>query len=114
MQSTKQKPLQGGALLAAISEETSYLQYESDDILNGFIAVLQDTLLSGKTLKLRGLGTFSLKENKPRNFISKGNPMMLSKGSYSVAFKMDDFMRTLLKEKYKEVHQKIKAEDAKV
>jgi len=105
MPATKQKPLQGSALLAAVSEETSYLQYESDDILNGFISVLQDTLLSGKTLKLRGLGTFSLKENKPRNFISKGNPMMLSKGSYSVAFKMDDFMRTLLKEKYKESHQ---------
>lgn len=101
----KQKPLQGGDLLKAVALEVDYWNYEIDDVLNGFIAVLQDELLEGKSLKLRGLGTFSLKENKPRNFISKGNPIAVSKGSYSMTFKMDHFMKILLKDKYKEVHE---------
>lgn len=53
-----------------ISKKTGIDSVETEVVIEGFLSVIQDTLLKGQSIELRGFGTFKLvrrKEKKARN-----------------------------------------------
>ena len=86
-------------LIKMISESSGYHSYEVTDVLNHLVLNFHSVLLEDKQLKIDGIGTFSQKKCKPRNFTSSLTGQTYEiKTSPSVSLKPDSVLRNVLKE----------------
>lgn len=49
-----------------ISEETGLTKVETETVIDGFFAVVSDSLIRGKRIDFRGFGSFSVKKRKSK------------------------------------------------
>ena len=89
---TETKKINTKELTRLISNEIEYNNYETEDVLKGFTDVLQEQLAQGHSVKIMGIGVFSRKDNKPKNFKLPNGDVQVSEGSYGVRFSPDVHM----------------------
>ncbi|HSQ40685.1 MAG TPA: HU family DNA-binding protein [Fibrobacteraceae bacterium] len=84
-------------LIQEIARSTGYVQAEIRSVVEGFLEVVAEGLVSGSSIEIRGFGTFSIKNRKPRPARNPrtGEPVQLGVRAVPV-FKFSSDVKTRL------------------
>jgi nucleoid DNA-binding protein len=95
--SISKRSTRGKALIALVAESAGYHKYEVQDILHSLALVIQDELSQGNTVRIDGLGTFSVKQGFNRTFFSTiTGKVEDTKTRNSISLKPDSYMLNAL------------------
>lgn len=84
-----------------LAESLSLNKRVAEDFVKALIAVIEESLLTNDTVKLKGLGTFKLQWNDPRKSVdvNTGDEIVID-GYYKVVFTPDEGLKELVNEPY--------------
>jgi nucleoid DNA-binding protein len=97
MTKIQKRSTKGKALITLVAEASGYHKYEVQDILHSLAVVVQDELSQGGTVRIDGLGTFSVKQGFHRTFFSTiTGKVEDTKTRNSISLKPDSYMLNAL------------------
>ena len=101
---TRQKPnwLTHKDLVKLVAAESRYHLYECDDVINALHKVLHDAFLQGKSWRIREVGHFGFKLNKPRWYYDRHGRLQRSDWSRTMTFVPEVEYQKAIKEYFRE------------
>lgn len=84
-----------------IASKASVSKSIAEEFLKGMIATVEDTLLAGDTVKMKGFGTFKLKWNAARKSVNiQTGEDIIIEGYYKVTFTPENSLKDLINEPF--------------
>ncbi|ADK86137.1 histone family protein DNA-binding protein [Desulfarculus baarsii DSM 2075] len=91
------KPMTKAEMIDKIASKADISKRAAKDALEAFVEICRDEVMAGGTIRVAGLGTFSLKESAPRQGVNPATrkPIEIT-AKKRMAFKMSAQVRDML------------------